>query len=179
MKLTDYLKPELIQLGMNFSSKKRALETIGTLVTDYLIQDETENDHSDVDCFACLFKREKLGSTCINYGIALPHAKLPNWNGDKPIAVFLQLENPIDFETADNREIDLIFAVIFPDKEDDEYQNSLQQIVKVLNNKQLAKLLRTTQSLEDIWTIFEQATLPEEELDEENKEDISSQPKDE
>ncbi len=176
MKLTEYLKPELIQLSTTFSSKKRALETIGTMVTDYLEQHSDEElDFSAIDCFSCLFKREKLGSTCLNYGIAVPHAKLPNWAGDEPIAVFLQLANPVDFETVDNKEIDLIFAVIFPDKENEEYKDSLQQIVTILNNKQLAKLLRTTTAYEDIWAVFEQASLPIEEKAEEEKNVITEQ----
>ncbi len=176
MKLTTYLKPELIQLSTTFSSKKRALETIGTIVTNYLEQhSDEEQDFSAIDCFSCLFKREKLGSTCLNYGIAVPHTKLPNWDAEEPIAVFLQLENPVDFETVDNKEIDLIFAVIFPDKENDEYKDNLQQIVTILNNKQLAKLLRATKSLEDIWTLFEQASLPiEEEKEELSETEISS-----
>ncbi len=163
MKLTEYLKPELIQLSTTFSSKKRALETIGTMVTNYLEQhSDEEQDFSAIDCFSCLFKREKLGSTCLNYGIAVPHTKLPNWHGKAPIAVFLQLENPVDFETVDNKEIDLIFAVIFPDKENEEYKDNLQQIVTILNNKPLAKLLRTTTAFNDIWDIFEQSSLPRE-----------------
>ncbi len=155
MKLTEYLKPELIQLDVNLSSKKRALEIIGTLVTSYLEQKTEELDFSSEDCFSCLFKREKLGSTCINYGIAMPHTKLPTWQGDKPIAAFLRLENSIDFETIENKEIDLIFAVIFPDRESEEYKNDLQNIAKVLNDKQLAKSLKTAQSVEDILCIFE------------------------
>ncbi|MDP8033131.1 PTS sugar transporter subunit IIA [Pasteurella atlantica] len=158
MKLTKYLKPELIRVGVHISSKKRALEIVGSVVTDYLIQHFSENyDVSAIDCFSCLCKREKLGSTCINYGIAVPHTKLPNWNSDEPIAVFLQLENPIDYETIENKEIDLIFAMIFPDKENDEYKKDLQEIVTILNNKQLAKSLRTAESEEDVWNILETA----------------------
>lgn len=156
MKLIEYLKPELIKLNLNFSSKKKALEAIGCLVTEYLEQQEgNEITFSSEECFSCLFKREKLGATSINYGIAMPHTKLPNWKGDKPIAVFLQLGNPIDYETLENKDVDLIFAVIFPDEENEEYKSDLQNIAKMLNNKQLSRSLKTAQSLEEVLSIFD------------------------
>ncbi|MDP8163037.1 PTS sugar transporter subunit IIA [Pasteurella skyensis] len=169
MKLTKYLKPELVRLGVHLSSKKRALEVIGTMAADYLVQQSLalEDNLSAEECFSCLCKREKLGSTCINYGIAAPHTKFPNWQGEEPIAIFLQLENSIDYETAENKEIDLIFAVIFPDQENEEYKSDFQKIVTILNNKQLSKLLRTTKSVEDIWSVFDNADVL---LEQKNKE---------
>ncbi|MEG9476016.1 PTS sugar transporter subunit IIA [Mannheimia indoligenes] len=162
-KLTEFLSPENIRQGVLVSSKKRALELVGKVVAEsinqpHLTQAEAQNESvCPIDCFANLFKREKLGSTGLNQGIALPHAKLPACNGltlDKPIAVFLQLEEAIDYEAQDNKDVDLIYAIMFPENSCEQYKSCLPQIAKQLADKSLLKQLRAAESAEDIWQIL-------------------------
>ncbi|MCK3655874.1 PTS sugar transporter subunit IIA [Pasteurellaceae bacterium Macca] len=159
MKLTDYLVPENIQYGIIASSKKRALELIGKQIADYLNQQNSlteENAICPVNCFESLFKREKLGSTAINNGVALPHAKL-NYSAHilkQPIAVFFKLEQPIDFEANDHKEVDLIYALLFPEQNCECYKDSLSHIAERLSDKNLLKHLRTATSAEEIWQVF-------------------------
>ena len=159
--LTQFLSLEHIYLNVAISSKKRALEFIGKKVADALNQAYTEHqiEHlfCPVECFSNLFKREKLGSTALNNGIALPHAKLPansHIQLEKPIAIFIQLENPIDYEATDHKEVDLIYAILFPENSCDEYKMCLPQIAEKLTNKNLLKQLRMTTSAEDILQIL-------------------------
>lgn len=128
-KLTEFLSPENIRQGIVVSSKKRALEIVGKIIAESInnkasniINNEEQQDKDDneiicpIECFSNLFKREKLGTTGLNYGVALPHAKLPvceEYTFDKPIAVFLQLEEAIDYDSQDNKEVDLIYAIMF------------------------------------------------------------------
>lgn len=163
MKLTQFLRPENIQQGVFLSSKKRALELVGKIVATSLnteLSSLPENAVCPIECFSQLFKREKLGSTALNHGIALPHSKLP-YNDclslDQPIAVFLQLETPIDFDAEDNKEVDLIYAILFPENQCDEYVTSLADLAFRLNDKSLLKQLRGANSAEDIWAILNNA----------------------
>lgn len=162
MAFSEFLKPELIRHAVIASSKKRVLEMIGQISADYFNQhqplSEEQQEICAVACFNCLFKREKLGSTCINNGIALPHAKLPQCETfTKPIAVFLQLETAIDYDAADNRPVDLVFAMLFPEGSCEQYKSVLPDLAQKLSNKTLAKQLRSATSIEEIWQIFEYA----------------------
>lgn len=157
MKLTDFLVPETIRQGAILSSKKRALEQLGKIVADYLNPQLGEQALCPVECFTNLFKREKLGSTALNNGVAMPHAKLPpnsRLSLDKPIAVFLQLESAIDYEAADHREVDLIYAVLFPEHCCAEYRTLLAEIAERLSDKNLQKHLRAANSVEEIWDVL-------------------------
>lgn len=127
MKLTEFLQPENIRQGVICTSKKRVLEVLGNVVASHVNQTATEQAQTasakpptplcPIACFSRLFQREKLGSTALNQGVALPHTKLPEGYAtalSEPIAVFLQLDTAVDFEAADHREVDLIYALFFP-----------------------------------------------------------------
>ncbi|WP_373778186.1 PTS sugar transporter subunit IIA [Glaesserella sp.] len=163
MKLTAFLSPSHIHQGVILSSKKRALELIGKIVAEQINQEfkcDKQHELCPVDCFSNLFKREKLGSTAINNGVALPHAKLPANSAlllEKPIAVFLQLEMPIDYEASDNKEVDLIYAILFPENSCDRYKGALQDIAQQLSDKNLLKHLRSAKSVEELWQVLEYA----------------------
>ncbi|AGH38204.1 PTS system, nitrogen regulatory IIA-like protein [Bibersteinia trehalosi USDA-ARS-USMARC-188] len=169
MKLTEFLTPENIRLGVAVSSKKRALELVGEVVADYLNQQqdsETGQNLCPVACFTNLFKREKLGSTGINQGVALPHAKLPENSCaslPKPVAVFLKLEEPIEFEASDNKHVDLIYALLFPEDCCGEYKNKLPEIAQLLGDKALLKQLRAAESADDIWQILDRSEIQQNE----------------
>ncbi|MGV6988609.1 PTS IIA-like nitrogen regulatory protein PtsN [Testudinibacter sp. P80/BLE/0925] len=153
MKLTHLLSLDNIRQGVMSSSKKRTLEILSEMVTA-----QTGGD-SQV-CFEALCEREKVGCTALGNGIALPHAKLGE--GDKPIAVFLQLANPIDYKAADNREVDLLFALFIPANLCGSCKALLPEIAKKLSNKTLVKQLRAAHSKEEIWDIFSKLDLHEE-----------------
>lgn len=163
MKLTEFLQPENIHTGVFASSKKRALELIGKMVADSLnqqIECEPEQQICSVACFSHLFQREKLGTTALNNGIALPHAKLPyhpDARIEKPIAVFLQLDNPIDFEADDHKEVDLIYAILFPEQVCSELKGCLVDLAERLSDKTLLKHLRSAENAQDIWQILSYA----------------------
>ncbi|MDH2998938.1 PTS sugar transporter subunit IIA [Pasteurellaceae bacterium LFhippo2] len=163
MKLTEFLSPENIYYGVDASSKKRLLELVGQYVAEYLNKESdssTEENICPISCFSSLFKREKLGSTSINNGVALPHSKLsvdecPIFK--KPIAVFLRLEKGVDYEAQDNRDVDLVYAVLYPEQCCDVYKDSLQIIANRLSDKALLKQLRSAEDSQTIWAILQQS----------------------
>ncbi|AZI13845.1 PTS IIA-like nitrogen regulatory protein PtsN [Avibacterium paragallinarum] len=151
VKFTTLLTPENIRQGVVCSSKKRAFEMISHLVSSQI--DDKDPEHSG---FECLFSREKLGNSGLGNGVAMPKGRLPK--GDKPIAVFLQLNTPIDYESQDHRDVDLIFALLVPSTICGEFaQTILPQLAEKLLDKSLCKQLRAAQSAEEIWQIFEYA----------------------
>lgn len=176
MKLTEFLSPENVLFGVDVSSKKRALELIGQRVADYLnLQQQCDAENTSeiqqdnvcpLACFSNLFKREKLGSTAINQGVALPHAKLPENSAltlEKPIAIFLTLAEPIDYEASDNKSVDLIYALLFSENCCEAYKDMLPKIAEVLSNKTLLKQLRAAESVEELWQILENAEIQQNE----------------
>ncbi|WGE89763.1 PTS sugar transporter subunit IIA [Actinobacillus arthritidis] len=159
MKLTEFLTPDRIRQGVLVSSKKRVLELAGKIIAESLNKTNPSSEEDcvcPIECFSNLFKREKLGSTSINNGIALPHAKFPYSTSEieKPIAAFIQLETPIDYEASDNKEVDLIYAIMIPENCCEQYKNGLQEIAYKLSDKTLAKQLRSADNIEDIWQLL-------------------------
>lgn len=148
IKFTEVLSPQQIRQGLICSSKKRLFEVISEQVSEHLYADD-----STQCCFECLLNREKLGNSSLGNGVAMPKAKIPL--GDKPVAVFLQLAEPVEYEASDNREIDLVFALLIPEKLCADYVPHLPEIIEQLQDKNFCKQLRMAQSVEEIWTLFE------------------------
>lgn len=153
MKFTHLLTLDNIRQGVMSSSKKRTLEILSEMVAV-----QTGDDAQRY--FEALCDREKVGCTALGGGIALPHAKFAA--GDQPIAVFLQLANPIDYKSADNREVDLLFALFIPENLCSSCKSILPEIAKKLSHKTLLKQLRAAHSKEEIWDIFLKLDLHEE-----------------
>lgn len=151
MKFTDLLSPDNIRQGVICSSKKNLLELVGRIAAKQC--DITDFD--EIDCFENLFHREKLGCTALGNGIALPRARLPR--GSSPIAVFLQLASAVDYDAADHRNVDLIFALLVPEEQCADYKSILEELSEKLTDKNLCKQLRNAQSAVEIWQVFDYA----------------------
>lgn len=148
-KFTSLLSPNNIRQGVISSSKKNALELAGRLLEEQIKLEDLD----EVDCFTGLFNREKLGCTAIGNGVAIPRTRIPQ--GNKPICIFLQLASPIDYEAADNREVDLILAILVPESICESYAPTLTELSEKFRDKTFTKQLRAAQSAEEIWNIFE------------------------
>lgn len=148
IKFTELLTPKQIRQGVICSSKKRLFEIISQQLPEQLCDEEGSQC-----CFECLLNREKLGNSSLGNGVAMPKARIPF--GEKPIAVFLQLTEPLEYEACDNREIDLVFALLIPEQICTEYVAKLPEMVEKLQDKTLCKQLRAAQSAEEIWHIFQ------------------------
>ena len=82
----------------------------------------------------------------------MPKGRLPQ--GTKPIGVFIQLETPIEYDAADKRDVDLIFAVLIPENMCSDYAQCLPKLADYLMDKSLCKQLRSAKSADEIWKIF-------------------------
>lgn len=150
LKFTQLLTPETILQGVVCSSKKRVFESISRIVAKQLGREEQESAYFD-----CLFNREKLGNSGLGNGVAMPKGRLVGM--DKAIAVFLQLNLPVEYESADNREVDLVFALFVPPESCESYSQELPKLAERLLDKSLCKQLRAAQNEEEIWQLLEMA----------------------
>jgi PTS system nitrogen regulatory IIA component len=146
MQLSQLLKLENTHCSVQCSSKKRALEIISELASPTL-------SIATHELFEILLQREKMGSTAIGCGIAIPHGKLAK--PDAPIsAYFLQLENGIDFEAVDNQPVDLLFALFIPENECKSHHQILSLIAQHLSDKNTCRQLRNATTDEQLYQIL-------------------------
>ena len=107
MHLLDLLSPARIRTGVIAAGKKRLLETVSAMLAD------GTGGEGDRAIFDTLCGRERLGSTGLGHGVAIPHAR--SAKAQIPAAVFLRLAEPVDFGALDGEPVDLVFALVVPD----------------------------------------------------------------
>lgn len=145
MQLSEILTLDCTKSAVQCTSKKRALEMISEIVAEHTGQNSTE-------LFECMLSREKMGSTGIGNGIAIPHARMHS--SDQAVAVLLQCESPIEFDAIDNRPVDLLFALLVPDAQCKEHLKTLSCMAERLNDKLILKQLRKAQSDQELYDIM-------------------------
>jgi PTS system nitrogen regulatory IIA component len=134
MQIPDLLTPERIACQQNCSSKKRSLERLGKLLADSL------PDFTDGEIFDSLIGRERLGSTGLGNGVALPHGRARGLK--HPIAAVLALQTGIDFDALDNKPVDLLFALLVPQESTDEHLQILARIAEMFSDSDFCAELR-------------------------------------
>lgn len=125
------------------SSKKKTLELLGTLLADNMPESSAD------DIYERLLNRERMGSTGIGEGIAIPHCRLKQC--DETIGALLQLDQPIDFDSIDKQPVDLVFALIVPEEACDEHLQTLSALAKKFNEPQYRKALRQANADESLY----------------------------
>lgn len=148
--IADILTLERTQLGAQCTSKKRLIEHISHFLSEH-IEDTTADDIYDN-----LIAREKLGSTGIGEGIAIPHSRLRQCE-DTLGALFL-LEDPIDFDSIDRQPVDLVFVLLVPEEATEQHLQTLSMLASHFQNADFRQALRNsadTQALYDAATHFE------------------------
>jgi PTS system nitrogen regulatory IIA component len=145
MKITDVLTPAMTQCDLPGGSKKRVLENLSNFITAQLGGD---TDQTDI-LFHSLVARERLGSTGIGEGIAIPHCRAP---GVKRIhGCLIKLLEPVDFDALDDEPVDLIFALVVPDEKNDEHLATLARVAALLQNDSSRQSLRKCSSNEELF----------------------------
>lgn len=125
------------------SSKKRVLENVANFI-------HTKLPHIDHETlFECLIARERLGSTGIGKGLAIPHCRINDL--DKLILCPVKLKKPIDFEANDEQDVDLLFVLLVPEQEHDSHLKALADIAKLAEIAAFRNQLRTAESKEDLY----------------------------
>ncbi|ALQ07186.1 MULTISPECIES: PTS IIA-like nitrogen regulatory protein PtsN [Pseudoalteromonas] len=146
MKLSSLICQDCSRAAVLFNSKKRILEFISQLAHDKLPY------LSQQDILSALMNREKLGSTGIGRGIAIPHGRMSG--AEEPLALVLVSETPINFDAIDNRPVDIFVALIVPDGDNQQHLKTLATIADKLNNKDFCKQLRSAKSDTELYQVI-------------------------
>lgn len=120
------------------SSKKRLLETLAGLLAGAHPQLTSEQ------VFDRLLERERLGSTGLGHGIALPHARIGEV--DDALGAFVQLRAGVPFDAIDDRPVDLAFALLVPESADERHLQLLAGLAEMFNDEQLRERLRRSET---------------------------------
>jgi PTS system nitrogen regulatory IIA component len=140
--LVKLLEEVEILLDLKISSKKRLFEEIGLCI-------EEKYGIPRADTFDALFAREKLGSTNIGHGIALPHGRLSPLK--RFVGVFARLEDPIQFESGQNKQVKMVFILLTPKaKQQNQHLAYLAHLAEVFSNKGTREKLLTTSNSAEI-----------------------------
>ena len=146
MNFSELLSPENVSINIGGNTKKIVLEKISIFISD------RSDEISSEEIQQGLIARERLGTTGIGNGIAIPHCRI---NGCKKItAAFFKLVNSIDFESVDNNSVDLVFVLIVPSEQNDEHLKALSLISKLLSNQNRCRALRNAVSNEILYQVL-------------------------
>ncbi len=133
IELSDLLPPGSVVLGLKAGSKRQVLRTLA----DRVAADEGLDGGKVLDA---LLEREKLGTTGIGDGLAIPHAKLDGL--DRLVGVFARLEQPVDFEALDDEPVDLLFLLLAPTGAAADHLKALARVARVFRDEALCQALR-------------------------------------
>jgi len=151
MHLSQILTSETISLANTASSKKKVLEEASSLLSG------GSRDTPEEAIYERLLERERLGSTGVGHGVALPHARIKGLSA--PRGAFLQLTEGADFDAIDNAPVDLVFALIVPEETTQEHLQLLALLAAVFSNAALRDKLRHSASSNEIPDLFDQTEL--------------------
>lgn len=136
--LSRILTPTRCLQAVEIDSRKRVLETISRTMADEV------TDVSAMDLFDLLIARERLGSTAIGNGVAIPHVRCAKI--DQPIAVLCQLASPIPYDAKDGQPVDLFFALVVPEEAEDVHSTILSQMATLFRDEASCQALRQAAS---------------------------------
>lgn len=146
LELSSVLSIDCTRNEVQCQNKKRALEIISELAAKQL-----NLPHQII--FDSILTRERMGSTGIGNGIAIPHGKLEE-DTLCAIGVFIHLKQPIAFNAIDNQPVDLIFALLVSAGQCKFHLHTLSRVAKRLADKSFCHRLRSAQSDEELYTMF-------------------------
>jgi PTS system nitrogen regulatory IIA component len=145
MDITTLVSPESVIPNLKATSKKQALQELARNAG------ELTGLH-DRAVFDVLLERERLGTTGVGNGIAIPHGKLAQL--DKLYGVFARLERPIDFDAIDEQPVDLIFLLLAPESAGADHLKALARVSRLLRDKSMCEKLRATTTADGLYALL-------------------------
>jgi len=145
MDLSDLLKPDAVLPSVHAQSKKQALQEACAVAARLTGRAERE-------IFDTILQRERLGSTGVGQGVAIPHGKLQAL--DRLVGVFARLARPVAFESLDDQPVDLVFLLLAPESAGADHLKALARIARVLREPEVAQRLRAAESATELYSIL-------------------------
>lgn len=151
MGLDDFLQPDAIVPSLRAATKKQALLELSDKAAQL-----TKLPARAI--FDALIQRERLGSTGIGDGIAIPHGKLARC--EKILGVFARLEKPIPFDALDDAPVDLIFLLLAPEGAGADHLSALSRAARALREPVIVRMLRATRDASAIYSVLVNVAKP-------------------
>lgn len=149
MDLGDLIGPDAVIPALAAKSKKQLIQCLAEKAAAQTGLDERQ-------VFDALLQRERLGSTGVGSGIAIPHAKLPGLTGIH--GLFARLVEPIDFEAQDDQPVDLVFLLLAPEGAGADHLKALARIARLLREPGVASKLRASSDRAQLHAALSQGT---------------------
>jgi PTS system nitrogen regulatory IIA component len=146
MNISEILSPDCVFADVDCHSKKDALDTLAKTIAN------SDNSISQTEVFDCLIARERLGSTGLGKGIAIPHGRLKQ--GKKTLAAFIQLDEAVDYDAVDKAPVDLLFALIVPEDSTEEHLQTLAKLAEKFSDTDTIRKLRRSNTATEIYSIL-------------------------
>lgn len=147
--VSSLLKPANVLIDLEAGSKKRLFELAGQAF-------QASENVSANEVFDSLFSREKLGSTALGHGIAIPHGRI---KGLKETAcAFVRMKAPIDFDAPDSLPVDLLFILLAPAAASDLHLQILAELAQMFSEKDMRDKLRAAPDAESLYSLIREWT---------------------
>ncbi len=145
MEIPELLRPDAVFAHLRATSKKQALQELSKRAAQVTGQNERA-------VFDVLMERERLGTTGVGNGIAIPHGKLSSL--DRLHGLFARLDQPIDFDAIDDRPVDLIFLLLAPESAGADHLKALARVSRLLRDRTACEKLRGTEDAEALYALL-------------------------
>ncbi len=150
MKTPPLFNAEDILFDVNVGSQKQLFQEIATkLIKTHKLE---EKGIACRDIVAASVERERLGSTGVGNGVALPHARLDGV--DHVVAVFAKLNHPLEFDSVDDRAVDLVVFLLAPGDAGGAHLRALAKVSRLLRRQEVRQRLRAAPNAESLYTIL-------------------------
>ncbi|MFT6791961.1 MAG: PTS system nitrogen regulatory IIA component [Cellvibrionaceae bacterium] len=146
MNISSILSPECVLFNQDCTSKKRILEAIAS---HFGKQYRALNPDT---VFNALIARERLGSTAIGQGIAIPHCRISDCN--TTLGLLVTLDKAVDFDAIDNQPVDIIFVLLVPEDNDQNHLQTLATLAEAFSQTEIQRQLRQADSPEELYTVM-------------------------
>lgn len=149
MELTDLLTPQAVLARLKVSGKKQLLQELAKKAAEISGQDERA-------IFETLLERERLGTTGVGSGVAIPHGKLRGLS--RIHGVFARLDQPIEFGAIDDQPVDLVFLLLTPEGAGADHLKALARVSRLLRNASVCEKLRAAEDKAALYALLTEAS---------------------
>ncbi|MDE2135755.1 MAG: PTS IIA-like nitrogen regulatory protein PtsN [Alphaproteobacteria bacterium] len=145
MQIADLLSPEGVVAALKVQGKKQLLQELASRATNLVRIPERR-------IYETLTERERLGTTGVGQGIAIPHGRFADL--EKIAGLFARLETPIEYDAVDNQPVDLVFMLLAPEGAGADHLKALARVSRLLRNQTACEKLRAAKSAEALYAIL-------------------------
>jgi PTS system nitrogen regulatory IIA component len=145
MDISDLITPGSVIANLRVTSKKQLLQELARRAA-------VLTGLGDRQIFDVLLEREKLGTTGVGNGIAIPHGKLSSL--DRLVGLFARLERPVEFDSIDDQPVDLVFLLLAPESAGADHLKALARVSRLLRDRGICEKLRGTENADALYALL-------------------------